>query len=278
MNARMIFALLLAATLLSPALAQSPRGSQGRDDDRRGDAQRGDPQRGDARRDDARRGDAQRGDDRRGDDRRDNDWRDRRVHTRGSVVYGRGGDRNQPRGRDNVLEPEHRDRWGHRIEFGQHYDRDRTVRIVSEINRRHPREFRPVPYGTCVAALPRGARTVVFGGTTYYDADGVFFAVGATPRSYVVVRPPVGVLVTAIPSDYQVVVIQDRPYYVYDDTYFDTDLHVVEVPVGGYVNTLPPRHDVEVVRGERYFSFSGSFYRPFLRDGLTLYLRVNVHR
>ncbi len=233
------------------------------------------------------------------------DNRQRRVYTHGSVTYGRGTvrqptqvdnrarvpdrnrapDRNVAPQRNAVPErdrvPERvvsRDRWGHQIDFGVDVQRDRARKVEIRINQRHPREVRPIPYGTRVVSLPYGARTVVYSGATYYESDGIFFTAGVVPSAYVVVRPPIGVVVSALPSDYQVVVIDDQPYYVYDDTYYDMDLHVVEIPIGGYVDTLPPDCQVVDFGGETYFSFSGDFFRPFLRDGRTFYMRVDVRR
>ena len=251
MKTRTLFAFLVAAALVPPVLAQQVRTKVRSNDDNR----------------------------------------QRRVYTHGSVTYGRGTVRQPPRVDDRNRAPERdrapdrnrtpervvtSDRWGHRIDFGVDVQRDRAQKVEIQINRRHPREVRPIPYGTRVVRLPAGARTVVFGGTTCYESDGIFFAAGVVPDAYVVMRPPVGVVVSALPSDYQVVVIDDQPYYVYDDTYFDMDLHVVDIPIGGYVDALPPEYQVVAVSGERYFSFSGGFYRPFLRDGRTFYMRVNV--
>lgn len=139
---------------------------------------------------------------------------------------------------------------------------------------RRPTVVRPVPWGTTVVTLPR-YRTVVVGPTTYYVDGGVYY-VRERPDRYVVVRPPIGVAVEAIPSDYQEVVIGDDTYYYYEDVYYDTSMHVVDVPFGGFITYLPPRYEVVPVRGVQYYRVGPAYYRPIVREGRTAYLRVKI--
>ncbi len=161
-------------------------------------------------------------------------------------------------------------------------DRSRATVVVRDdpppqrIIRRTPRYYRPVPRGTVIRRLPVAHQTVIVNNTTYIVSDGCFYAAGPRPEEYVVVRPPVGVQVEAIPSDYIAINIGGFSFYYYDDVYYDESLTVVETPIGGYIHELPPAHEVVVIRDERYYRCGGAYYRPFLREGRTAYVRVDV--
>lgn len=144
------------------------------------------------------------------------------------------------------------------------------------IIRRTPRYYRPVPRGTVIRRLPAAHQTVIVNNTTYIVSDGCFFAPGPRAEEYVVVRPPVGVQVDAIPSDSITISIGGFTFYYYDDVYYDESLTVVEPPIGGYIYELPPSHEVVVIRNERYYRCGAAYYRPVLREGRTAYVRVDV--
>ena len=76
-----------------------------------------------------------------------------------------------------------------------------------------------------------GVVTVTFRGGRYWYHSGVWF-VPAGP-GYVVARPPVGIVVPALPPGATVVYVGDVPYYYANDVYY------VAQP-GGYAVSEPP--------------------------------------
>lgn len=86
--------------------------------------------------------------------------------------------------------------------------------------------------GYSVPALPVGNIIVTFGGGRLFFHAGVFFR--AVGPAYVVVRPPLGVVVPVLPPSYASVWIAGAPYYYANETYYSA------VPGGaGYAVVAP---------------------------------------
>lgn len=99
-------------------------------------------------------------------------------------------------------------------------------------DRYHHRHYYPA-IGYSVAVLPAGHVAVSFGGAHLYFHSGVWFR--AAGPSFVVVRPPIGVVVPLLPPAYTVVYARGAPYYYANETYYSA------VPGGaGYAVVAPP--------------------------------------
>jgi len=67
--------------------------------------------------------------------------------------------------------------------------------------------------------LPEGYFTIWAGGVRYYYYDGLYYSyVG--DGDYVLVNPPIGAYVSAIPPDFQPVIINGRTYYTDNGIYY----------------------------------------------------------
>jgi hypothetical protein len=89
-------------------------------------------------------------------------------------------------------------------------------------------------YGLRVDAFyPEEYYPVSVGGTGYYYDDGVYYNYAG--GGYVVVAPPMGVVVNTIPDDFQPVVINGVTYYADNGTYY------VHTPSGYKVVSSPRR-------------------------------------
>ena len=74
-------------------------------------------------------------------------------------------------------------------------------------------------YGYHMHYLPDGYFTIWVGGTRYYYYDGLYYTyVGY--GDYVLVNPPIGAYVSAIPPDFQPVSINGRIYYTDNGVYY----------------------------------------------------------
>lgn len=168
-------------------------------------------------------------------------------------------DRAHERGRDRDRDGQGRD------------DRDRNDRAG-----RRPAVTRTVRYGTTVTRLPRGYRDVTLHDTHYFVCDGVAYVRGSRPDTYVVVRPPVGLTVTHLPSDYVSLQIGGLSFYYYDDAYYNDRLEVVDCPVGGTLAVLPEGYEAVDVRGVRYYRRGDRYFKPLVRAGKRIFERVVV--
>jgi hypothetical protein len=83
-------------------------------------------------------------------------------------------------------------------------------------------------YGT----LPLGAVSVGYGRGNYFFHGGVWFR--PSGGRYVVVQPPLGIFLPALPPDYATIWIGPTPYYYADGVYYNP------APGQGYVVVAPP--------------------------------------
>ncbi len=89
----------------------------------------------------------------------------------------------------------------------------------------------PIP-GRVVTVVPQ-SRVVVWGGVNYYWGSGVWYR--PYGPSFIVVAPPLGVVVPTLPPTYTVQPIGGATYYIANDVYYAAN------PGGsGYVVAAPP--------------------------------------
>ena len=88
-------------------------------------------------------------------------------------------------------------------------------------------------YGDREHFLPDGYFTVWVGGTSYFYYDGLYYI--REGYDYVLVNPPIGAYVSAIPPDFQAISINGRVYYTDNGVYYILTQHhgykVVAQPV-----------------------------------------------
>jgi len=95
----------------------------------------------------------------------------------------------------------------------------------------HLNHYFPVR-GEVVPELPRGALAINFHGERYFFHVGVFFRTEGT--RFVVLRPPVGIIVPVLPPAYVMLWSATVPYYYANDVYYTA------APGSGYVVTARP--------------------------------------
>ena len=86
-------------------------------------------------------------------------------------------------------------------------------------------------FGYGIRALPPGHVVLTFRGEPFFFHAGVWYRRGGP--GFVVVRPPIGIIVPILPPSYSTVVVGSVPYYYADDTYYE------QAP-GGYAVVTPP--------------------------------------
>jgi hypothetical protein len=116
-----------------------------------------------------------------------------------------------------------------RREFHGEREHFRSPHWVYDDRYRHG-HFYPAP-GYAIAALPTGNISVAFGGGRFFFHAGVWYR--PSGPSFVVVRPPVGVIVPVLPPYYTVVYAGGVPYYYANEVYY------TQAP-GGYAVAAPP--------------------------------------
>jgi Family of unknown function (DUF6515) len=95
------------------------------------------------------------------------------------------------------------------------------------------------PRGYVVHSMPPAPYVTRWRGTSYYFTDGAWYR----PRggTFVVVAPPIGLVVPVLPRYYTTVWVRGLPYYYADDVYYTW--HPEE---RGYVVVEPPQDEASV--------------------------------
>lgn len=88
-----------------------------------------------------------------------------------------------------------------------------------------------------VITLPAKHRTVRYRGVSYYHVRGTYYRKG--PSGYVVITPPVGLVITTLPIGYTTLTIGGGSYFYYQNIYYQT------VP-NGYVIVEEPAQTVVI--------------------------------
>jgi hypothetical protein len=154
-----------------------------------------------------------------------------------------------------------------------------------------------------IATRPRYSTTAVVAGGTYYYWGGVYYV--ARGSGYVVVAPPPGAVVYAVPTYTTVVYVGTTPYYYASGAYYvatsapapqpeipddavleeseenppmtedDHNYEVVAPPEGATVPYLPEEAEKKTVNGKTSLLYDGTWYRPFVSEGDTIYQVVD---
>ena len=66
-------------------------------------------------------------------------------------------------------------------------------------------------------------QSYAYANSPYYYQDGVFYTVSAS-GTYTTIVPPAGALVTSLPDDYEIIVLDGIEYYMVDNTVYRTTL------------------------------------------------------
>jgi hypothetical protein len=133
---------------------------------------------------------------------------------------------------------EHRE--GHRGQFQSHEFRESEFRDRGFLDSRFNHDHYYPSLGYRFSALPPEHHGVIFGGTRYFFAAGIWYTFFA--GAYVVVAPPIGVTLPVLPPYYTTVWVAGMPYYYSNRVYYFQSPQgyvVVPEPVGT-VTTVPP--------------------------------------
>jgi len=153
-------------------------------------------------------------------------------------------------------------------------------RLALQTERQRTGYWSSMSPGTVLAALPAGFVQVSAGATGYYYYEGVFFRpIASLSSGYVVVAPPMGVIVPQLPTGTELVTVGDAAYYYAGGAFYvqqPTGFAAVPAPQGAVVKTPPPGAMPVTVNGAVYFQAANAFFQPVVVGGVTLYTSVNL--
>jgi hypothetical protein len=162
---------------------------------------------------------------------------------------------------------------------------------LTSVNRPHywvPHTTGPLPYhhrpGYITRAIPTVAMTLSLGGLLYYYTDGIYYRRHSS--GFIVVVPPIGLIVPVLPLGYTVFQIHGSTYYYYDNVYYvwDTDrraYRVAQVPdayaayePGDIIETLPDGAYTVTINGVQYYRFNGVYFLPSVQNEKVVFIVV----
>ena len=172
---------------------------------------------------------------------------------------------------------------------------DRPAKVIRHYTKPRHRVILP-PHrrpGYVVRRIPSAAFTLTLGGMAYFYFDGLFYH--HYPHGYVVVAPPIGVIVPTLPFGYVIVTLHGTNYYYHDHTYYIWDrrgYRVVAEPVvaddtlsmeevalympGNIVEYLPDGAESVTIDGVQYYEYKRIYFMPSVQNGVVVYIVVNL--
>jgi hypothetical protein len=128
--------------------------------------------------------------------------------------------------------------------------------------------------GQRIHDLPAHYVHLAFNNVNYFIDDVGAYYLQQPDGEYLVVQPPVGIIVAALPSGAVPIQVGPTVYYYLDGDFYvaqDSTFAVVNPPPGIVVPTLPAGASQVVVNGNVVYQFNGFNYQPALQDGVTVY-------
>jgi len=152
-----------------------------------------------------------------------------------------------------------------------------------------PPKQKPLPYyyrpGYTIGTIPKVAVTVTLGSFVFYYADGIYYR--RHHSGFIVIVPPIGLIVPMLPVGYTVFYLHGVTYYYYAGVYYVWDLHqhayrVVDVPAvsdeyrpGDIVDTLPDGAYTVTIDGVQYYRYGEIYFMQAIQGERIVYIVVN---
>jgi len=134
-----------------------------------------------------------------------------------------------------------------------------------------------------IASLPFGAVSLSFGNSRYHYYHGVYYR--PYDRGYIIVPPPIGIIVPSLPPGCVSVMIGARPYYRYENVFYvpfeNNHYRVVEKPeeeqkeTVSNDKTVTSEYEKIVLEGKTYYKKGSKYYKASVnKDGEIVYEEV----
>lgn len=129
------------------------------------------------------------------------------------------------------------DEHGHGYRHVEHFEREHHRGYI--LDRRYHHDHYYPPRGYSVRGLPGGYRFFRYHGGSYYFSNGIWYS--PSGFGFVVVAPPVGLVIPVLPPYYTTVWVGGVPYYYAGNVYYTW-----QPTMQGYMVTQPPSDESSV--------------------------------
>jgi hypothetical protein len=120
-----------------------------------------------------------------------------------------------------------------------------------------------------IARLPLGAVSVMFGNRYYHYHNGVYYR--PYDHGYIIVQPPIGIIVPDLPFGCTRVIIGSNPYYRYENVFY--------APYGNRYKVVeePKETENSTADNETTNKTAGNEYEKVILEGKTYYKKGNKY-
>jgi hypothetical protein len=145
-------------------------------------------------------------------------------------------------------------------QYGRHYGRGNNRYSYNRYSYNHYPSRSSI---SIIARLPFGAVSVTFGDRYYHYYNGVYYR--PYNRGYMIVPPPVGIIVPGLPLGYTHVIIGSNPYYRHGDVFY--------APYGNRYKVVekPKETDVASTQADKTDNLIAGDYEKVVLEGKTYY-------
>ena len=135
----------------------------------------------------------------------------------------------------------------------------------------HHNRYPSRPSVSIIARLPFGAVSVTFGNRYYHYYNGAYYR--PYNRGYMIVQPPIGIIVPGLPVGYTQVIICSNPYYRHGNVFYapyGNRYKVVEEPEETEIptmsndkadKTISSEYEKVVLEGKTYYKKGEKYYK-----------------
>jgi len=134
------------------------------------------------------------------------------------------------------------------------------------------------PFGFFLGALTADAIMLSIDGSAYYYDDGVYYS--PYNGGYQAVAPPIGAVVSYLPSGFETIPMGDDTYYYYGGVFYVSQggsYRVVPAPVDAIVTQIPEGATEQNINGQSYLLYNNTYYIPVSSNGQDAYQVVQVN-
>ncbi len=138
--------------------------------------------------------------------------------------------------------------------------------------------YRQLPKrGQKIVRLGGPAVAVKFRGINYHIVRGIFYK--PLGGQFVVVAPPVGIRVNALPPEHIVVNLRSESYFYNYGTFYcrvgtSSQYEVVPPPIGAMIPALPEGYNTTIIDGRKYYELDGVYYQEVITENQELWYEV----
>ena len=157
-----------------------------------------------------------------------------------------------------------------------HYANNVRQKRITHAHYKHKKYTNLPKWGARVTKLNSKVKAIKYRNRNYYFHSGLYYR--KINNQYTIVRAPIGIRVTILPSAAARIVVRTKPYYYYFGTFYvkqkDSTFETVNPPIGAKVEILPDGLEEIKYNGETVYKLEDTYFKPELTEEGQLVYKV----